>query len=212
MLTDTTVEGFLDVLGSAAPVPGGGGAAALAGAMAAALGEMVANLTSGKKKYAHVQGQIDELLPQLESLHSRMLGLIEEDARAFEPLSRAYGLPRSTPEEQARKAQVMEEALREACQPPLGMMQAALEVIDVLEVLAKIGTRIAISDVGVAASLAHAALQGASMSVFVNAAAMGDRAYAAQVNDRAQSMLDEGCCRAQAVFYEVERGIRWPKN
>jgi formiminotetrahydrofolate cyclodeaminase len=207
----TTLTGFLDVLASAAPVPGGGGASAVAGALAASLGQMVANLTSGKKKYADVQPRIDQIIPELEALRAQLLDLVQADADAFEPLSRAYGLPRATEEERAHKAEVMEGALRVACEPPYQIMETICEAIDVLEELSVIGTRIAISDVGVGAAFCSAALKGASLNVFINAKSMTDREYADELVARTQALLDDGCAKADETFKKVERGIRWGK-
>ena len=211
MNDSTTLKGFLDVLASAAPVPGGGGASAVAGALAASLGQMVANLTSGKKRYVDVQPRIDEIIPELERLRARLMELVDEDAEAFEPLSRAYGLPRATDEERAHKAEVMEAALRVASEPPYKIMETICEVIDLLEELGRIGTRIAISDVGVGAAFAGAALRGASLNVFINAKSMKDRDYADELVSRTQALLDEGCAKAEKTFLDVERGIRWPR-
>lgn len=211
MNDSTTLKGFLDVLASAAPVPGGGGASAVAGALAASLGQMVANLTSGKKRYLDVQPRIDEIIPELERLRARLMELVDEDAEAFEPLSRAYGLPRATDEERAHKAEVMEAALRVASEPPYKIMETICEVIDLLEELGRIGTRIAISDVGVGAAFAGAALRGASLNVFINAKSMKDRDYADELVSRTQALLDEGCAKAEKTFLDVERGIRWPR-
>ena len=111
MMLEMKTTDFLDALSSSAPVPGGGGASAAAGAMGAALGMMVANLTAGKKKYADVEEEIIAIRGQLYDLQQRLVLLTDEDAKAFEPLSKAYGLPRSTPEEQEKKAEVMGAAL-----------------------------------------------------------------------------------------------------
>lgn len=207
MVTDTTLEGFLDALASSAPVPGGGGAAAVAGSMAASLGEMVANLTRGKRRYADVQEQVEACVERAESLRADLLALADADAAAFEPLSAAYGLPKGTDEERGRKAEVMEAALREACEPPLLMMERVCEVIDLLEELGRIGTRIAISDVGAGATICSAALRAASLNVLINARSMGDRAYADALVARTRGLVDEGCAKAEAVFRDVERGI-----
>lgn len=212
MVSDQLMGDFLVELSSKAPTPGGGGASAVAGAMAASLGAMVANLTSGKKKYAEVQGRIDEVIPQLEALRDRLLGLADADAAAFAPLSQAYGLPKATPEEQAHKAEVMEEALRTACESPYQIMETICQVVDLLAELAQIGTRIAISDVGVGAAFASAALKGASLNVFINAKSMKDRQYADDLVARTQALLDDGCRKADQTYLAVERGIRWPKR
>ena len=164
-----SLQSLLDDLASSAPTPGGGGASAVGGALAAALGEMGANLTTGKKRYADVQDRIDEIIDELGALRTRLLELVAADAAAFEPLSRAYGLPRESEEERALRDEIMEAALRAASVPPYKIMETLVEVIDRLEELARIGTRIAVSDAGVGAAFAGAALKGASLNVFINA-------------------------------------------
>ncbi len=124
-MQETTLLQFIKALSSKAPVPGGGGASALAGAIGTALASMVGNLTSGKKKYAEYQPDIERILEEAERLTTKLLQLIEEDAAVFEPLSKAYGLPKGTPEELAHKEEVMEGALYEASLVPLRIMETA---------------------------------------------------------------------------------------
>ena len=212
MFSDYSLTGFLDDLSSRKPMPGGGGASAVAGAMAASLGAMVANLTSGKKRYAEVQDQIDEILPEAERLRDRMLELAQEDADAFYPLSQAYGLPKETEGERAYKAEGREQALRRASEPPLHIMECTCEVMDLLETLSTIGSRMVISDVGVGAAFCEAALKGASFNVFINAKAMKDRDYAEILVSRTQAMLEDGCAKADEAYLRVERGIRWQRS
>lgn len=160
MMLDKKVTEFLDVLSSNEPVPGGGGASATVGAMGVALGIMVGNLTLGKRKYADVEPDIKELIEKSQSLMDELKHLTDEDARVFEPLSRAYGLPRGTEEEKAAREAVMEHALLEASLVPLQIVEKAYESLTLLEELGEKGTRIALSDVGVGALFARAALGG----------------------------------------------------
>ncbi len=208
MMLEMKTTDFLDALSSSAPVPGGGGASAAAGAMGAALGMMVANLTAGKKKYADVEEEIIAIRRQLYDLQQRLVLLTDEDAKAFEPLSKAYGLPRSTPEEQKKKAEVMEAALYEASRPPLEMMETVLEVMRLLEILGEKGSRIAVSDVGVGISFCQAALEGASMNVFINTKSMKNRERAEEMNCRADAMIAEGTVIKERVSRKVEGQIR----
>ena len=201
-LTKQSCEDFLDVLASKEPVPGGGGAAALVGAVGVALGHMVGALTVGKK-YADVQEDILALNARAEALRARLVELVEEDARAFEPLSRAYGLPAFTEEEKARKAAVMAQALDAACAAPLALMEALCQAIDLHREYAQKGTAIAISDVGVGVACCKAALQGASLNVFINTKSMADRAKAEAVNEKARAMLDASCALADGIFADV---------
>ncbi len=211
-VADLRLGEFSDVLASKAPVPGGGGASAVAAAVGASLGQMVASLTLGKKKYADVQGRIEELIPRFEAVRADILALADEDAKAFEPLSRAYGLPKSTEEERAHKAEVMEAALRSACEPPLKIMEKTCEAIDLVDEISRIGTKIAISDAGAGATLLSSALKAVSLNIFINAKSMTDREYAEALLTHTQEMLDEGCKKADDAYVRVERGIRWPSR
>ena len=157
-MSDTT---FIDQLASAAPTPGGGGASACVGALASALASMVGNLTVGKKTYADVEDDVRASLDRLAALRARLLALVDEDARAFEPLAAAYRLPKATPEEQAAKNAALQQALVGACDVPLAIMRAVAEVVDETEYLAHHGSRMARSDAGVAAAFARAASDGA---------------------------------------------------
>ena len=156
-----TIEEFAAELSSKAPVPGGGGTSALAGALGNALGQMVANLTIGKKKYAAVEDEIKEILKDLEIRQSHFLKLADEDAAVFTPLAAAYGLPSRTDEEKEYKAQVMEKNLLEASRVPLEIMREAAETLKLMEILGEKGSRLAVSDVGVGVQLLRAALTGA---------------------------------------------------
>ena len=211
-VADMRVGEFSDVLSSKAPVPGGGGASAVAAAVGASLGQMVASLTLGKKRYADVQGRIEELIPRFEAVRDELLVLADEDAKAFEPLSRAYGLPKGTEEERVHKTEVMEAALRAACEPPLKIMEKTCEAIDLVDEVSRIGTRIAISDAGAGATLLSAALKAVSLNIFINAKSMADREYAEDLLSHTQEMLDEGCKKADDAYVRVERGIRWPSR
>ena len=162
MMLEQKTTDFLEVLSSAAPVPGGGGASAAVGAFASALGMMVANLTIGKKKYADVEAEIIERKERLLVLQKKLIELTDKDAEAFEPLSKAYGLPKETKEQIEEKERVMEKALYEASIVPLEIMKTVSEVMDELKALGEKGSRIAISDVGVAVLFARAALEGSA--------------------------------------------------
>lgn len=202
MLEKKTTE-FIDVLSSSAPVPGGGGASAAVGAFGAALGMMVANLTVGKKKYADVEEEIIEARGQLEAIRDRLVELTDEDARVFEPLSKAYGLPKDTPEEKAFKEQTLEKALYEASLVPMDIMKTVLESMKILEVLGEKGSMIAISDVGVGILFAQAALEGASLNVFINTGLMKNRERAEKLNKTANELIQEGQSYKERIYAEV---------
>ena len=199
---------FVEVLATKAPVPGGGGASALVGAVGTALGNMVGSLTVGKKKYADVEAEIRTLQAKSDALQRELLNLIEKDAEVFEPLSKAYGLPKDTEEEKAEKARVMEAALKEACSVPMEIMEKCCEAIEGIEIYAQKGSVIAISDAGVGAAFLKAALEGASLNVYINTKSMQDREYADALNEKADKMLEEYTKRAEAVFESVKARLK----
>ena len=207
MLEKKTTE-FLEELSSSAPVPGGGGASAAAGAYAAALGLMVGNLTTGKNKYADVEEEICESMKKLEQLRDKLTRLVDEDAKAFEPLSKAYGMPKETEEQKKLKEQVMETALREACRVPLEIMEVSIEVMELLQLLEEKGSRLAVSDAGVGILFAKTSLEGASLNVFINTRLMKDRQYAEELNQRADAWIARGRTLEQQVYHGVLEKIR----
>ncbi len=198
---------FIDELASAAPAPGGGGASAYAGALASALASMVGNLTVGKKSYADVQDDVRASLARLESLRARLLALVGEDARAFEPLAAAYRLPKGTPEEQAAKNDALQQALAGACDVPLAIMRAVAEVVDETAYLAHHGSAMARSDAGVAAAFARAASDGASLNIFINAASMDDAALAARYRGETESLAARTRERCDDLFDFVKTAV-----
>ncbi len=208
MMVNRSCVEFVDILASKAPVPGGGGASALGGALGMALGSMVGNLTLGKKKYQDVQQDIENILDKAQVLQKELLDLVEKDAEVFEPLSRAYGLPKNTEEERAEKDRVMEEALKLASGVPLEIMEKAIQAIELHEELAVKGTRLAVSDVGVGVQFCRAALIGASLNVFINTKFMKDRETARKINDRTDKMLKEGIEKADRIYQQVVDQIR----
>lgn len=202
------IEEFTEVLASKSAIPGGGGASALTAALGIALGSMVGNLTVGKKKYKDVEEEIRRQMQQAEVLQRELLLFIDKDAEAFEPLSKAYGLPKETEEQLEYRNKVMEEALLKASLVPLKIMETVLEAIAVLEVMAEKGSRIAVSDAGVGVQFCRSALLGASMNVFINTKLMKDREKAAQLNQRCEELMEDGVKRADAVFELVMKSIR----
>ena len=207
MLEKKTTE-FLEVLSSAEPVPGGGGASAAVGAFASALGMMVANLTVGKKKYADVEEEIIDIRGQLEVLREELVTLTDKDAEAFEPLSRAYGLPKETQEQKEEKERVMEKALYEASIVPLQIMRTVSKVIGLLKILGEKGSRIAVSDVGVAVLFARAALEGASLNIYINTRLMKDREQAEKLNRESDEFIQEARTLQEEIYAGVLAKIR----
>ena len=205
--TQKSSEDFVEVLASKEPVPGGGGASALVGAIGCALGNMVGSLTVGKKKYADVEADIIALKEKADKLQEELLKLVDEDAKAFEPLAKAYGMPKDTEEEKAKKAEVMEAALKTACGVPLEIMRKCAEAIELIEEFAAKGSRLALSDAGVGAAFCKAALYGASLNVFINTKAMTDRACAESLNKEAEGLMSEYGPRAEEVFNKVKGSL-----
>ena len=194
---------FVEVLASKAPVPGGGGASALVGAIGTALGNMVGSLTVGKKKYAEVEEEMWELKGKCDQLQKDFLRLIERDAEVFEPLSKAYGMPRETEEEKAEKARVMAIVLKDACSVPMEIMEKCCEAIDIIAEFAAKGSTLAISDAGVGVAFAKAALKGASLNVYINTKSMADKELAAQLNAKCDKMLEDYTVKADQIFDSV---------
>ena len=208
MMTEKSCIEFVKMLSSKAPVPGGGGASALVGALGVALGSMVGNLTLGKKKYEAVEDDIKRILDKASDLQQSLLQLVEKDAEVFEPLSKAYGLPKNTEEEKKNREEVMENALKLACSVPMEIMEKCMEAIGLHEELAEKGTKIAISDVGVGVLFCRSALEGASLNVFINTKLMKNREYAESLNKKAEKMLSDGIDRANAIYAAVSRQLR----
>lgn len=207
MLEQKTTE-FLEVLSSAAPVPGGGGASAAVGAFASALGMMVANLTVGKKRYADVEEEIIAIREHLLSLREDLVNLTDKDAEAFEPLSKAYSLPKETEEQKAEKERVMEVVLYEASIVPLHIMEKVFEAMRDLEILGEKGSKIAISDVGVAVLFARAAVEGASLNIFINTRLMKNREKAEELNSKADQIIEESKKLQERIYQGVLDKIR----
>ena len=194
---------FLEELSSNTPVPGGGGASALIGAIGCALCSMVANLTTGKKKYAQYQERIDELLPFLEEMRAELMTDIKMDADAFYPLSQAYSIPKDAP----NRDTIMEEALLTASNAPMKIVEDVSKLVPVLEELEVIGSRLAISDVAVAAAACSAALKGAVMNIYINTKSMKNREVADVMNQKAKDLVSDGTKRCDAVYEKISAGM-----
>ena len=203
---DMTMENcrkFVEVLASDAPAPGGGGAAALVGAIGTALGNMVGSLTLGKKKYADVQDEIIALKAKCDALQTELLNQVEADEVNFLPLAKAYGIPKDDP----NRDKIMEEATVIACSTPLRIMELCCEAIDCIAVFAAKGSRLAVSDAGCGAVICKAALQAASLNVFINTKTLKNRDVAEELNRRANLMLNTYGQLADEIFKDVKAGF-----
>lgn len=199
---------FLEDLSSSAPFPGGGGAAAVTGALAASLGLMVANLTVGKKKYEAVEEEIQETKKVLTALRDELVRLTDEDAIGFEPLAKAYRLPKDTPEQRLHKEMVMEGALADACVVPLKIMEKTLKVMNYLSIVGEKGSVMAVSDAGGGIVLAQAALEGAALNIFINTKSMKDKELAQELNEKAERMIAEGAQKKEQLYGTVRSKLK----
>ena len=194
-----SVNEFTAALASRASVPGGGSASALAGALAAALGGMVGELTVGKKQYAAAEPILRELLGQAEELREALLACVEKDAAALAPLAEAYAIPKDDP----ARAETLEACLRAAAAPPMEVLELTARTVELLRSFADLGSPLAVSDAAVSAALAAAALRGAEINVRVNTRLMRDRTAAAALDDRARTIAESALRRAEAVYNDV---------
>ncbi len=208
MTKQISLDTFISNLASKAPVPGGGGASALGGAIGSALGSMVGNLTLGKKKYAEFEPDIRQILEKLDRNQQELLELIDKDAAAFEPLSRAYSLPKNTEEELAQKESILEEALLSASLVPMEIMHKAMDALELLEELSYKGTRIAISDIAVGVQFLRSALLGASMNIFINTKSMKNRKQADKLNQEADTLIQSGSSLADSIYQRIFDTLR----
>ena len=196
---EKNIDKFLAELASSAPTPGGGGAAALCGALGIALGNMVGNLTLGKKKYADVQEDIAELNAKAEALRAGFVALVDADAEAFAPLSRAYSIPKDDP----ARDEIMEPALLKAAEAPLEIMRKCAEALDLISGYAAKGSALAISDAGCAAALCGAAMESAALNVKINTKSMKNRAVADNINAEMNELLQKYFALSQEIYNDV---------
>ena len=196
---EQTCGAFLDALASKAPTPGGGGASALAGALGAALCTMVGNYTVGKKKYADVEEDVKALMAKAEDIRARLLAQVDADAAAFEPLSRAYAIPKDDP----TRGEVMEQCLRDAAAAPMAILRLCCQAIDLHREMLDKGSVMMLSDVGTGVVLCWGALYGAALNVKVNTKSMADRAYAEAMNNQVDELVNRYWKVAEQVYEAV---------
>ena len=202
---DTAIEPFLDALASSKATPGGGSAAAIIGAMGAALVSMVCNLTIGKKKYADVEGEMKEVLHKVEGLRHKLTGMIEDDVQAFDQVMAAYGMAKETDAEKAARDKAIQAALKQATEVPLRCCHAAREVIELAAIASEKGNLNVISDAGVGVLAAYAALRSAALNVFTNAKIITDKAFAEAKVKELEKLL-AGAETATEKAYGVVKG------
>ena len=194
---------FVEVLASNEPAPGGGGAAALVGAIGTALGNMVGSLTVGKKKYADVEEEIIALKAKCDALQKDLLDQVEADEINFVPLAKAYGIPKDDP----NRDTIMEEATMVACSTPVKIMELCAEAMEAIKIFAEKGSRLAVSDAGCGAVCVKAAMQAASLNVFINTKTLKNREVAEEMNAKCLGLMDKYCAMADEIFETVKAGF-----
>jgi formiminotetrahydrofolate cyclodeaminase len=197
---------WLDRLGSAAPTPGGGGAAALTASTAAALVEMVVNLTVGKTAYAEHEPYVRPIGVEARALRERALELVADDEAAFDRVMTAYGLPRESAEDRTARDAAIQDATAAAARPPMQVAQIAVRVIELAAALPGRSNRNVLSDVGVAASLAVGALESAAINVEVNLRTLKDQGVRAELHAELDGYLSVGQLGREIVT-NVRQGI-----
>ncbi|MBQ3384932.1 MAG: cyclodeaminase/cyclohydrolase family protein [Erysipelotrichaceae bacterium] len=202
-MLDKSIREFTELSASKAPVPGGGGVSALVGSLAASLAEMVTNLTTGKKKYAEYEDEIQRIMKETAELRISLLNWVNEDAEAFEPLAKAYSMDKNDP----CYAETMEKCLRTAADAPYHILQLCCRVVELDERLAEIGSKLAVSDAATSVMLAHGAIYGALINIKVNTRLMKDRDYADELDQKASEMVREYAERALNCYKAVEKRL-----
>ena len=194
---------FMNALASKEPTPGGGGAAAVIGSVAAALGSMVANLTTGKKKYEQYQEDIDRILIFLEEAIWDINSYIEKDADAYKPVIEAYKVPKEDP----KRAEILEKALLTAAVVPMELAGKVNDLIPVLEELEEKGNKMALTDVAVAAVACKAAMEGAVMNVYANTKLLTNPMIAQGLNKKAMKLVADGGKRCQDIYDRIMKTL-----
>ena len=201
-------ERFADELNSKAPVPGGGSVAALVGSLGAALAGMVGALTTGKKKYAQYETDIQRILGEAKALQDELMAQIDRDASNFLPLSKCYGLPANTEEEKAVKEEKMQAALKVAITAPIDIVKISYKALTLQEELAEKGSKLAVSDVGCGALCLKSAMQMAWLNVIINLKYIHDDAYVESVRSELVPMMQEGEALADRIYADVESQLQ----
>ena len=203
-IKDASIEEFLEGLASKSATPGGGSAAAIMGAMGAALVSMVCNLTLGKKNYESVTEEMAALLPRLEDLRNRLIDMVAADVDAFDQVMAAYGLPKETDTDKQSRSAAIQEALQNATRVPLQCAHACVELIKLSLIAAEKGNKNVISDAGVAVVAAHAALRSAALNVQVNIGTIKDEAFVTNAARELENLMD-GIDQLTGEIYQMVR-------
>lgn len=202
-LVDLSLRDFASVLGSDAPAPGGGSAAALSGANGISLTKMVCELTLGKKKYADVQDVIADIHHKSGILQEQLLAAIDKDTEAFNLVSAVFEMPKETDEEKAARRAAMQSALKEAAQSPYDMMLVMVEALEVTQKAVGKSNTNAASDLGVAALSLKAGLQGAWLNVLINLSGIKDDSFVTTYRQKGEELLERGCSLADTIYESI---------
>ena len=200
MMTQSSVEKFLDDLASGKPTPGGGSAAAIVGAMGAALVSMVCNVTIGKKGYEAVEAEMRSVLSESERVRRRLTAMVAEDIAAFDSMLAAYKLPKATEEDRAARAAAIQAGLRRATEVPLDCARVCAEVIALSRRASEQGYINVISDGGVGVLAGFTGLRSAALNVYINAPALKDRAFAERATAELEKLLEFCGAESEAVY------------
>jgi formiminotetrahydrofolate cyclodeaminase len=204
MITQRPLGTFLDELASGAPTPGGGSAAAIMGAMGAALVSMVCNVTIGKKGHEAVESEMISVRDASEKLRLRLTSMVAEDIAAFDGLMAAYRLPKVTEEDKSRRAAAIQSSLRAATETPLACARACAQVVALSKRAGEKGYAGVISDAGVGVLAANTALRSAALNVYINTPSLKDRAFADAATVELEQLLDT-CARESELVFELVR-------
>jgi len=207
VLIEKSCKDFVEVLASKEPVPGGGGAAALVGAIGMALGNMVGNLTVGKKKYKDVEAEVYTIMEKATKLQQSLLSMVDGDAEVFGEVAKVYSMPKNTPEEKVTREEAMERALKLACSVPMDIIRTTVEAIKLQARLCEIGSIMALSDVGVGVLCLKAALISGKLNVIINLNGIKDENFVSEVNREMNSLVEEGIKIADETYARVEQRL-----
>lgn len=208
MLIEKSCKDFVEVLASREPVPGGGGAAALVGSVGMALGNMVGNLTLGKKKYADVEPEVIQIMERAKGLQQDLLDMVDGDAEVFKKVSDVYKMPKETEDDMKARDAAMEIALKEACSVPLQIMKTCAQAIELQARLGQIGSIMALSDVGVGVVCLKAALISGKLNVIINLNGIRDEAFIKKTEEEMEAVLDGAIKLADKTYADVEKRLK----
>lgn len=200
MLIDLTIKGFLDKTAGSDPVPGGGSISALNGSIAAALTEMVANLTIGRKKYAEVEDKMREVAGRMAEIRTVLANDIDKDSDAYDKVFAAFKLPKETDEEKAHRSNVIQETTKEAALVPMSVAENAAVIMDTIAYVAHNGNQNAVTDATVAMMAARTCVLGALLNVKINLSSIKDEAFVKELSDKADRLEKEAIAKEQELL------------